>query len=748
MNKIEKLTPEKKYELPENLKKIKSEIQFHNIFNQSESNIKLSYRPKQFGDGQAKNITFIVTEDCNLACKYCYLTGKNSKNKMSFEIAKKAVDFFLDNKNIFDEESVIWEFIGGEPTLEIDLIDRISDYIKLQMYYKKHKWFNSYRFNFSTNGLLYHTEKVQKYILKNKKHLSIGMSIDGNRLKHDQQRVKPDGSGSYDDIISNVPLWLKQFPESGTKATFSSDDLPLLKDSIISLCNSGIKVINANVIFENVWKDGDDKIFEDQIKQLGDYVLEKKLWDKFYVSFLYPDIGYPLTKAQKYKNFCGSGRMLAVNYEGSLYPCVRFVDYSLNNKEPLCFGNIFSGIDLNKVRSFELLDLNHQGPQDCIDCEISSGCALCVGLNYDEAKTDTIFERSIYNCKMHKANVKANIYFWNKYTKVTGLQSEREKLFRGNIENLSESNDAKYMIFIYSNNIASHCNYKTKENDNIIMNDILLEKGLEFAFNVGFIPVLLGYSNQINKNLLNKFHYIINNQLIDLFPEEKQIIIKNLNSSIYKNNSIIQLTKNDFNILKDFSNKSKIEGRINIYFQDIEEWNDRDFDTYKSTLKELNKLVFNYYKNNDTIEINLLTDIFNKEEINDCGAGEDSIYFAPNGNFYICPGFYFDNENDSIGNLDIGINIKNKRLLEVKNTPLCSMCDSFQCLRCKYLNKKLTNEIGVPSKNQCVKSHIERNNSMELLKELKKIKYFTKSKMLKKLKYLDPFNIYFKNKSR
>ena len=40
----------------------------------------------------AKNITFIVTKDCQLACKYCYLVGKNEKERMSWEVAKAAID--------------------------------------------------------------------------------------------------------------------------------------------------------------------------------------------------------------------------------------------------------------------------------------------------------------------------------------------------------------------------------------------------------------------------------------------------------------------------------------------------------------------------------------------------------------------------------------------------------------------------------------------------------------------------------
>ena len=38
--------------------------------------------------GKAKSITFIVTKDCQLACKYCYLVGKNSKERMTWGVAK------------------------------------------------------------------------------------------------------------------------------------------------------------------------------------------------------------------------------------------------------------------------------------------------------------------------------------------------------------------------------------------------------------------------------------------------------------------------------------------------------------------------------------------------------------------------------------------------------------------------------------------------------------------------------------
>ena len=103
---------------------------------------KIKERRQEWHEGQAKSITFIVTKDCQLACKYCYLVGKNSKERMTWEVAKSAIDYILAHEDDFKEESVIWDFIGGEPFLEIDLIDKICDYLKIEMYRLKHPCFD------------------------------------------------------------------------------------------------------------------------------------------------------------------------------------------------------------------------------------------------------------------------------------------------------------------------------------------------------------------------------------------------------------------------------------------------------------------------------------------------------------------------------------------------------------------------------------------------------------------------------
>lgn len=367
-----------------------------------------------------KEITFIVTKDCQLACKYCYLVGKNNAERMSFDVAKKAIDYILSTPDQFPEENIVWAFIGGEPLIEVELIDKICDYIKTEMFRLNHKWFNSYMFSISTNGINFTSDKVQKFVEKNKEHLSIGITIDGTQKKHDLNRVYKDSEkGSYLDVVKSIPLWLKEFPDEGTKVTISSADLPFIKESVVHIYSLGIKTAHINVVFEDVWKEGDELIFENQLLNLADYIIDNDLYIDHTCSFFVETIGKPMDPVSQNGNWCGSGKMLSIDAAGNFYPCTRFAAYSLRSKEPIIIGNIYEGVNDNLLRPFLSLDRTTQSPQKCIDCEVASGCAWCQGENYDAADTETIFQRSTAICKMHKARVRANNYYWNKlYQKI------------------------------------------------------------------------------------------------------------------------------------------------------------------------------------------------------------------------------------------------------------------------------------------------------------------------------------------
>ena len=128
---------------------------------------------------------------------------------------------------------------------------------------------------------------------------------------------------------------------------------------------------------------------------------------------------------------------------------------------------------------------------------------------------------------------------------------------------------------------------------------------------------------------------------------------------------------------------------------------------------------------------------FGVPQMNNCNAGATHVTLAPDGHFYVCPGFYHDH-SPPVGSLDNGIKIKNRQLFEYSHAPICKQCDCYQCKRCVYLNKRTTLEFNTPSHAQCVVSHHERNLSGFLLEKLQNHGWMVNLPKIKPLFYLDP----------
>jgi uncharacterized protein len=171
---------------------------------------------------------------------------------------------------------------------------------------------------------------------------------------------------------------------------------------------------------------------------LADAIIGGEYYKDCSCSFFADTIGKPLDPINDNNNWCGAGRMLSIDAAGNFYPCTRFAAYSLRSKKPIIIGNINDGIDKNKLRPFLSLDRTTQSPQKCIDCEVASGCAWCQGENYDAADTPTIYQRSIAICKMHKARVRANNYYWNKLFRKLELEGQRDEYEKNKKPNNSQ----------------------------------------------------------------------------------------------------------------------------------------------------------------------------------------------------------------------------------------------------------------------------------------------------------------------
>lgn len=358
-------------------------------------------------------ITFIVTNDCQLRCKYCYEIEKNNKSKISINIAKKAIDDIIDNL-LFTEscESVVFDFIGGEPLLEIDLIDKICAYIDDKFTLSNHVWKDKYSFSITTNGLLYSSKKVQNFITRHKSKLKISISFDGNKVKHDLNRVFPNGKGSYDLVLQNVKLWISQFEDTSAKMVISKADINDVAASAIHLLELGISRLDMNLVVEDLWLKGDDDIFEEQLIILADYIIQNELYLNHKIYIFEEGIGHSLKKeeiispCEKYA--------VTVDCKGNYFTCLRFSSFALKNKQERTIGNIYTGLNWNRLRPFYTMFNYLKNPEKCQDCKIASGCRFCVANDYDFAESTTIFTKETNICLMHAARVRAKNYYWRK----------------------------------------------------------------------------------------------------------------------------------------------------------------------------------------------------------------------------------------------------------------------------------------------------------------------------------------------
>ena len=659
-----------------------------------------------------KNVTFSVTDNCNLMCKYCYFTHKTDKNKMTFDVAKRTVDYLLSDESSLLYDGVIWDFIGGEPTLEMDLIDQICDYILYKMYTENHKWLFCYRIMIGTNGLLYASQKFQRFLFKHNINLHVAITIDGTKEKHDLSRIKKDGSGSYDDVVSIIPLWIKQTGNISTKSTFSHEDLPYLKDSIINLWNMGLKCVAANVVFEDVWHDGDDLLFESQLKQLADYIIENRLWNQYSVRFFSPTIGYPTGDQEAKINYCGSGNMLAVDHRGTFYPCVRFMDSALSNRTGRAIGTCGSGINSEAIRAFNALSHEAQSTQECMDCPISSGCSWCTGLNYDESDDGSIFARQTYICKMHKANVRANQYFWKRYEQATNFISPlRYNMYT----NRSKRN--RY-IYILQNNRFSFCQLDSQMPYNEEMSEATYKQVLAFCDEHNYIPVHVGFNVQQAFGYYIGDHHakyerdgftvdVVEHGTISEFQASaiSQAIIYRTNS-----NSLDSICE-DIETILTFSRVRK----ISVTTVGYQTWEKKHLLSYAQALEQLVKLVYKNWIVGRYIQIDVITNSLFTDERTVCLAGTSSFTVSPAGDIYPCSAYYYAGKK-KLGNVwatMAPIDTTHPNLL------MCQRCEVNNCNKCNYLNEMVTYEKHVPFEAHCVKANLELNASCKLLHMIK-----------------------------
>lgn len=391
----------------------------------------------------SRNVTFQITEDCNLKCTYCYQTNKK-KTIMTSEVGKKIVDYLFDLYEQDDPSAfinkqtqvIILDFIGGEPLLNIDLMEEITDYFWTKALDTGNPWAETFMISISTNGLLYFEPKVQAFLRKYAGHLSFSISVDGDKAIHDACRLDHAGNGSFDRVVAALRDFNKKYPQhKATKATIAPENLEYIVDIITFFANEGFTQINANTIYEADWTIEQGQIFYEKLKEIADFMLIRE--DPIEIS-LFDELFFQPMSEEENENWCGgTGLMLAFDPRGVAYPCLRYMDTSLNGRvKPLIIGDCFDGLYQTKEQqeTREMLDAitrRSQSTDECFYCPVARGCAWCSAECYQRFGTPN--KRNTSSCWMHRARSLANVYYWNKKYQKEGTAKVFERYLPDNL---------------------------------------------------------------------------------------------------------------------------------------------------------------------------------------------------------------------------------------------------------------------------------------------------------------------------
>lgn len=309
----------------------------------------------------SRTVTFQVTEDCNLACVYCY-QGHKTKKRMSFDTAKKAIDMLLtsDDENIYINPSispaVILEFIGGEPFLEIDLIDQIVEYFKKETRRLHHPWSEMYCISICSNGVLYFDPKVQEFLYKNRNNISFSVTIDGNKELHDSCRVFPDGAPSYDLAVAAAKDWMDRGYYMGSKITIAPGNISFLYDALIHMIELGYTEINANCVYEEGWTYEHATVLYAEMKRVADYLFDHNLENDIYISLFEENFFKPKDPDDN-DNWCFKAGTLITTPNGSK----EIEDFRVGDTVISGFGNKCAVVDIKKRYSDDTIKITPYG---------------------------------------------------------------------------------------------------------------------------------------------------------------------------------------------------------------------------------------------------------------------------------------------------------------------------------------------------------------------------------------------------
>lgn len=323
-----------------------------------------------------------LTNQCNLACTYCYefgadkiATPQGKPKYMTLETAKASVDFLLAQS--VGRKAVHITFFGGETLMNFPLLRDVVAYARERAAAEG----RTVGFSLTTNATLL-SPAIIGFLSEHE--IGVTVSIDGPPELQDKRRLYKSGRGSYAVIEPKLRALIANHKTRAITARVTLTDgvtdviriYRHLKDEL-GFHEVGFAPVTASNRQSYAISDGDMEGVIAQFHQLADEWLQYALRGEMHgFSNVSETIGELLQGVNK-SHPCGAGLgLLGVGPSGDLAPCHRFVDADAH-----ALGHVASGID--QAKRSEFLTRGHVGAK--YDCQSCWARPLCAGGCHHEA---------------------------------------------------------------------------------------------------------------------------------------------------------------------------------------------------------------------------------------------------------------------------------------------------------------------------------------------------------------------------
>lgn len=336
-----------------------------------------------------------VTERCNLRCTYCVYSGQHagyrmhSNKVMTWNIARRAIDYFLAHCQD-QKEHVALGFYGGEPLLELELIERCVAKIK-----KAAKHMRRPVLTITTNGTVFN-RKILRFLVDNE--IMLFVSLDGPQLVHDaNRRFKSNNRGTFAKVMDTIKMIQDSNPDYAERflcvaATvtppidyvqldhfFSSLGLAIRQSLVQCYGTPGFPKNDPHRSNPRGTKEMFTKFSQAAVGNVFNtgegerpYLFVKGLFELSMKRLHLRGIHDRLESEHSTGRLCVPGAdKVFVNTEGTFYICER-----LEGNRNMRIGDIESGVDINRVCKM-ISDFDTMGNNDCCSCWLLRICHMC-----------------------------------------------------------------------------------------------------------------------------------------------------------------------------------------------------------------------------------------------------------------------------------------------------------------------------------------------------------------------------------